>query len=250
MGKGGNNNLGIGNVQETLPQTDRRAEAPPEGGKNGSTLKNINMFVRLVFRPSPCITHDVPPGPPVGGDTLARVSVGMAGRGHQPQIMTAVGLTTIEVFHETTLERQVRQAGRGGRNWGNRGNDGSGWRSVQRTQTVEKVAQQPGHHPTMEGVAQQTELLQLETGRIGRSDGRGPTALGVKRAKIEEQLTLQHRRYTPSVRLSLKNEAPMRLVLTWGGGNETNPLANGQGRPEMTAVPLPGRGWGLDADLA
>ena len=105
MGKGGNNNLGIGNVQKTLPQTDRRAEAPPEGGKNGSTLKNIDMFGRLVFRPSPCKTHDVPPGPPVSGDTLARMGVRVPSRRNQPQVMTAVGLPSVEMLHEPALER-------------------------------------------------------------------------------------------------------------------------------------------------
>ena len=107
MGKGRNDYLRVGKVEKAEPKIGRNTETPTDGSEHGTKLAHINVF-RITF---PGKTNDIAPLPPVGGHTLARVRVGLAGRDHSADATSAVRLATIQMLNHTQLKRGL------GRSW-------------------------------------------------------------------------------------------------------------------------------------
>ena len=154
VGKSGNHDLRVGNMQEATPKVGRLFKTPLQGMKNGTAFTDIDMFRVLV----PTETANIAPTPPDGGDPLPRMGVGVAARGDQADVVAAVGLPTAQVTHQTLFERK----GRIGKGWihrlhrDDRGNDGRKGKRWQDAQTEEQVTEEPGHHATMERISNQT----------------------------------------------------------------------------------------------
>ena len=100
VGKSGNHDLRVGNMQEATPKMGRLLETPLQGMENGTAFTDIDMLRVLV----PTETANIAPTPPNCGDPLPRVGVGVAARGDQADVVTAVGLPTAQVTDQTLFE--------------------------------------------------------------------------------------------------------------------------------------------------
>ena len=130
----------------------RNPGTPPEGSKCGTALPHTYVF-RVHVPGNP---HDVAPLPPMGRNTLAGVSVGMAKRCHKTKIVAAVGLPTVEMLHEAPFKRKRSLLGnRTGRNRHHRRDHRDGRRSRERAQAMEKVPEEPSHDAAAEGIPQE-----------------------------------------------------------------------------------------------
>ena len=89
----------------------------------------------------------------------ARVCVWVAIWGHQADIIPAMGLPAIEMLNDAQLKGCHIGIGNGRGNWNNRRNDGSGGRMRKHPEAEEKMTQNPRNNPTVEGIAEEAQLL-------------------------------------------------------------------------------------------
>ena len=90
MGKGSDDYLRIGNVEETAAGLRWNMETPLQGMKDGTALPDASVLG--VFVPSE--TTNIAPRPPDGGNPLARMRARVAVRSDKANVMAAMSLTT------------------------------------------------------------------------------------------------------------------------------------------------------------